>query len=200
MLFYFILYFIIIIIISLYYYYSGLLYYISIIIDNIHSITTAYITPTPYTTTPLGLSNQSLPLISFRVILSRDSVLFFTCPFYLLFSIFYFFCLFNRLVRFLPSSLKQTTQNNHQLSIHYPDTPNTHTKCVTKSSSDTLSVNAFTSSTPSTLALLMDSAAMEYRKRLCWLVIPVTSTPDAGSILFRLVRGLGLILGMGVTI
>lgn len=48
----------------------------------------------------------------------------------------------------------------------------------------------------------MDCAAIEYKKRLSSLVIPVTSTPAAGSMLFRLVRGMGLflILGMGVRI
>ena len=83
--------------------------------------------------------------------------------------------------------------------IHYPNLI-PHAKCATKSSNATRSASVSTSNTRSIHALLMDSAAMQYRKRPSWLGMPVTDTRDAGYMLFRLVRGGGLILGMGVGI
>lgn len=186
------------------YYYS---YYIISIIIDIFDNRCIYNPESLYIHPPLSVYQTSHSLwFRFRVILSWDSVLFFTCPFYFLLPIFYFLLLlFNQIDWFacplrVSNNQPKTTQNNNPSTINLlPRHSKYHTKCVTKSSSATPFANVSTSNTPSTLALRTASAAMEYKKKPSWLVIPVTSTRGGGSMLFRLVRN-GPIPGMGVMI
>lgn len=80
---------------------------------------TLYNTYSLYIQPSLSLSNQSLPLISFRVILSRDSVLF------LHLSVLFFSFLLLLFIQSTGSLLLFRPTTILQSSIDYPDTPNT---------------------------------------------------------------------------